>query len=300
MRSNLSRSALSLVPVCLLAAAAVVAVACGPSPGMVAAEPPPPASSAAPAPVPPPVESAPPPAASASAATAGPPAEYVAVVAAADRSADDKALDAGRKPAEFLAFVGVKPGARVAEIAAGGGYTTELLARAVGLTGTVYSTNNKFIVEKFAQKPWTARLALPANRKVVRVEREFDDPLPKEATNLDAVVNVLFYHDTVWMKTNRDQMNKKIYDALKPGGVYVILDHNGKDGSGTADVKTLHRIEEKVVRDEVLKAGFKLGEESTAWRNPSDTRDWNDAPSAAADKRGTSDRFALKFVKPLA
>lgn len=194
--------------------------------------------------------------------------------------------------------MGVKPGARVAEIAAGGGYTTELLARAVGLTGTVYSMNNKFIVEKFAQKPWTARLALPVNRKVVRVERELDDPLPAEATNLDAVVNVLFYHDSVWMQANRDQMNKKIYDALKPGGVYVILDHSGRAGSGTTETKTLHRIEEKVVRDEIVKIGFKLAEESAVWRNPSDTRDWNDAPSAAAERRGKSDRFALKFVKP--
>ena len=158
--------------------------------------------------------------------------------------------------------------------------------------------NNKFILEKFAEKAWSARLAKPVNKNLVRVDREFEDPLPPEAKNLDVVVNNLFYHDTYWLKTDRDKMNKAIFAALKPGGVYCVLDHSGKPGTGAAEVQTLHRIEEKAEREDVEKAGFKLAAESKTWRNPADTRDWNTAPFAAADKRGTSDRFALKFVRP--
>ena len=109
---------------------------------------------------------------------------------------------------------------------------------------------------------------------------------------------VLFYHDTVWMETDRAKMNAAVFKALKPGGIYAIVDHSAKAGSGLADVKTFHRVDEKNVREEILKAGFKLESEASFLRNPTDTRDWNDSPSAAGDRRGTSDRFVLKFVKP--
>jgi predicted methyltransferase len=221
-----------------------------------------------------------------------------AVVDAPDRAEADRALDAGRKPAEMLAFFGIKPGMKVAELGAGGGYTAELLARAVGPTGTVYGQNAKLILERFAEKPWSERLAKPVMKKVVRVDREFGDPLPPEAKDLDAVLMVLFYHDTVWMSIDRDAMNRAIFKALKPGGVFAIVDHSGRDGTGVTEVKTLHRIEEKVVREEVQRAGFRLAAEGSFLKNPADTRDWNDSPSAAGDKRGTSDRFVLKFVKP--
>ena len=221
-----------------------------------------------------------------------------AVVDAPDRDATDKALDAGRKPGELLAFVGIKPGMKVADLAAGGGYTTELLERAVGPSGVVYSQNSPMIVEKFAAKPWAARLAKPVNKNVVKVTRDFDDPLPPEAKDLDAVVMVLFYHDTFWMKVDQAKMNAAVFRALKPGGVYVILDHSGRPGSGTSEVQTLHRIEEAQVRKEVPLAGFKLAADADVWRNPEDKRDWNSSPMAAGEKRGTSDRFALKFVKP--
>jgi predicted methyltransferase len=187
---------------------------------------------------------------------------------------------------------------RVAEISAGGGYTTELLARAVAPDGVVYGQNSKFILERFAEKPWSERLAKPIMKNVVRVDREFDDPLPPEAKNLDAVVNVLFYHDTVWMKTDRMRMNQAIFRALRPGGAYFIIDHSGRPGTGIAEVQTNHRIEEQVVRDEVQKAGFRLAAEADFLRNPADSRDWNASPRAAAERRGTSDRFVLKFVKP--
>ncbi len=225
------------------------------------------------------------------------PPEIRAAVDAPDRSADDRALDGGRKPAELLAFAGLRPGMKVAEIAAAGGYTTELLARAVGTTGTVYGENNKAILGWFG-KPWEARLATPAMKPVVRVDRELDDPLPPEAVGLDAVFIVLFYHDTVWIKADRDRLNAAVFAALKPGGIYVVVDHSARDGAGVSEVESLHRIEESVVRAEIEKAGFRLIETASFLRNPSDPRDWNPSPGAAGAKRGTSDRFVLKFEKP--
>ncbi len=111
-------------------------------------------------------------------------------------------------------------------------------------------------------------------------------------------MSVLFYHDTVWLGTDRDKMNKAVLAALKPGGEYVIVDHSAADGHGTADVKTLHRIEEAAVTQEVERAGFRSAGNAAFLRNPDDARDWNDAPNAAGDRRGKSDRFVLKFVRP--
>jgi predicted methyltransferase len=217
---------------------------------------------------------------------------------AADRSADDRALDAGRKTGKLLEFFGVQPGMRVADLGAGLGYTTEILARVVGPTGSVYAQNPKFVLEKFAEGPWSQRLQRPALKNVVRVDREFDEPLPPEAKDLDVVINILFYHDTVWLKADREKMNRTIFAALKPRGVYGIVDHSAKAGAGVNDVQTLHRIEESVVIEEIQKAGFKLEASADFLRAPSDKRDWNASPRAAGEKRGQSDRFVLRFVKP--
>ncbi len=220
-----------------------------------------------------------------------------AALSAPDRTAADRALDTGRHPAETLAFFGVQKDMRVADLGAGGGYTTELLARVVGPTGRVYGQNTPFILEHFAAKPWAERLARPVNANVVRADRDFDDPLPPEAHDLDAVVMILFYHDTVWMNVDRARMNAAIFRALKPGGVFGIVDHSARAGTGTADVKTLHRIDETVVVKEIEAAGFRLDAEASFLRNPDDARDWNDSPREAAERRGTSDRFVLRFVK---
>jgi predicted methyltransferase len=241
---------------------------------------------------------APPPATAASTPAPDPAATAAAVVAAPDRSPDDRALDAGRHPAEVLALAGLAPGQKVAELFAGGGYTTELLARIVGSQGRVYGQNTRAVLERFAEKPWSARLAKPVNAHVVRVDRELDDPLPPEATGLDAVLMILTYHDSVWQKVDRDKMNAAVFRSLRPGGVYLIVDHSARDGSGTADAETLHRIDEAVVKQEVGHAGFRLATEADFLRNPADPRDWNASPRAAGERRGTSDRFVLKFVKP--
>jgi predicted methyltransferase len=217
-------------------------------------------------------------------------------IAASDRSPEDRALDSGRKPGEVLAFFDVHPEERIGELFAGGGYTSELLAR-MDPRGMIYAQNTPEILEKFARKPWSERMAKPVMAGVHSLERPIDDPFG-DVKDLDLVVFNLNYHDTVWMKADRDKMNKAVFASLKPGGVYGIVDHSAADGSGTRDCETLHRIDEAVVKQEVLAAGFQLAAESSVLRNPADARDWNASPRKAAEKRGTSDRFVLKFVKP--
>jgi predicted methyltransferase len=207
------------------------------------------------------------------------------VVLDPDRLEADRALDAGRHAEELLAFFEVGPGLRLGELGAGGGYSTELVARAVGERGQVFAQNSRVVLERFAAKPWADRLQRPAMRNVVRVDREFDDPFPPEARDLDAVYIVLFYHDTVWMGADRDRMNRAVFSALRPGGSYFIVDHAARAGSGTAAAQSLHRIDEAF---------------GDFLRNPADRRDWNASPRTAGERRGTSDRFALQFVKPAA
>ena len=220
------------------------------------------------------------------------------LLAASDRTDADRKTDEKRHPDQFLQFIGVGPGMYVADLGSGTGYTTELLARAVGASGKVYSQNDPGLVKKFLDKPLSERLAKPANQNVVREDRAFDDPLPADAKNLDLVTNYIFYHDAVSIGVDRDKMNKAVLAALKPGGTYVIVDASAKAGDGVNDTKTLHRIEEGTVKSEVLKAGFTFVSSADFLRNPSDTRDWNSSPGAAGDRKGTEDRFILKFAKP--
>jgi predicted methyltransferase len=186
---------------------------------------------------------------------------------------------------------------KVADLGAGGGYTTELLARAVSPGGVVYAQNNRVLLG-FALDAWVARLARPAMASVVRVDRELESPLPPEAVGLDLVVMNVIYHDTVWMQTDRAAMNRAILASLRPGGAFVVIDSSARAGTGAADAQTLHRIDESLVREEVQAAGFRLAAEAPFLRNPADARDWNSSPRAAAERRGTSDRFVLRFVKP--
>jgi len=220
-----------------------------------------------------------------------------AIVDAPDRTDADRALDQGRRPAELLEFLGVGPGMRVAELVAGAGYTAELLARGVAPNGVLYAENPRVVLEG-AEKAWGERLARPAMKTAVRVDRELEDPLPAEAKDLDLVVVNLVYHDIVLMGVDRDKTNRAIFAALKRGGRYAVIDHSARAGSGTADIRAFHRIDEKTVREEILRAGFVLRTAGSFLRNPSDTRDWNDSPGAAGTRRGLSDRFALIFMKP--
>ncbi len=225
------------------------------------------------------------------------PVDYGALVAAPDRSDADKALDAGRHPTELLALLDVRGGQHVAELQAGGGYTSELLARAVGPTGKVYAQNNAGVLG-FAGAAWQARLDRLAAPQLVRVDRELDAPLPPEARDLDLVVSSLTYHDAVGYGDDRAKMNAAVRAALKPTGRYIVIDHAALPDAPMPEVtKTLHRIPEAFVIAEVEAAGFTLAERSASFANPGDSHDWSAAPSAAGERRGTSDRFALVFTK---
>jgi predicted methyltransferase len=222
-------------------------------------------------------------------------------VAAADRPEADKALDAGRQPAQMLAFFGISPNMKVADLWAGGGYTTELLARVVGAGGKVYSQEPIFPPElKQIEDAWAKRLATPALvHVVVPVHKAVTDPDFQLAPDgsLDAVVINMNYHDLVLQKLDRERINGIVLRALRRGGVYGIVDHSAKPGSGDASLQ-LHRIDEDFLVAEVEKAGFKLAGASAALRNPADDRSWSTSPRVAGEKRGTSDRFMLRFAKP--
>lgn len=220
-----------------------------------------------------------------------------AIVDAADRTEADRRLDAGRRPAELLTFLNIAPGMRVGELVAGAGYTAELLARAVAPGGVVYA-ENPAIVLRSAEEPWRERLARPAMKTVVRVDRELEDPFPPDARDLDLVLVNLVYHDTAALGVDRGKMDRAIFLALRKGGRCAVIDHSARHGVGVADATTLHRMDEDTVRAEMAGAGFVLQTAESFLRNPADMRDWNASPETAGARRGTSDRFALMFVKP--
>lgn len=225
------------------------------------------------------------------------PQALAALVAATDRSDEDREADRRRLPVQMLAFLGVHEGMRVADIGAGTGYTTELLARAVGPDGEVVGHNTPFVLERFAEQGWSARLTKPVNANVTRVDRPFDDPFGTEIRDLDAAINVLFYHDFVWQEVDRAAHNRAVFAALRPGGAYVIIDAHAAAGAGGSVSKTLHRIERTMVVEEVTAAGFVLEDEADFLRNLSDTRDWNALPWRSG-RETFSDKFVLKFRKP--
>jgi predicted methyltransferase len=228
------------------------------------------------------------------------PAAIKDAVAAADRPDADKALDAGRLPAQMLAFFGVAPGMKVADLFAGGGYTTELLSRVVGPTGKVYSQEPVFPPDrKQIEDAWQERLKRPVLANVTPVHKSFSEPdfLPAPPDSLDVVVMNMNYHDIVLQGGDRKPINAAVLKALKKGGVYGIVDHSAIPKSGIESL-SLHRIDESLLTAEVEKAGFKLDAASSVYRHPEDDRTWNTSPRASGDKRGTSDRFMLRFVKP--
>jgi predicted methyltransferase len=223
------------------------------------------------------------------------PKEITDAINSPDRPAADKALDKGRRPDQIMVFYGIKPGMKVADVFAGGGYMTELYSRIVGPTGTVYSQNGPF-PEQFKKigDAWNERLQEPALKNVVKVSKPFDAPdlLPVPPESLDAVIIHLNYHDMVGYKLNRENVNAAVFKALKPGGIYGIVDHSAKPGAGDTQTTTLHRIDEDFLIKDVEKAGFRLYGASSALRHPEDDRTWN-----VFKHRGETDRFMLKFVK---
>jgi predicted methyltransferase len=210
-----------------------------------------------------------------------------------DRPAEDKARDADRRPGQVLAFYGVQPGMKVADLMAGGGYYTELLSRIVGEEGKVYAQNNRISTGPYG-KAMTQRLKDDRLPNVVRLDRELED-LGLPAGGLDAIFLVLFYHDTYWMKVDREKMNQQVMAALKPGGIYAVIDHHAAPASGDRDVKTLHRVDAQLVSREILDAGFEFVGESDVLHNPADDRTINVFDPSI---RGRTDQFIFKFRKP--
>jgi len=196
-------------------------------------------------------------------------------------------MDASRRPAEFLPFTMVKPGMQVLDVAAGGGYTSQLMALSVGPTGKVWAQRVS------PGEAMTKRLADAPQANLVVVLRPFEDPVPEQAPPLDLITLVNNYHDITYLPVDRDKMNQRLFAALKSGGRFVVVDHSAKAGADISSGKTLHRIDQAIVIAEVRKAGFVLEAEGDFLRDPADTRE-----VSSGDAKIPTDKFALRFVKP--
>jgi predicted methyltransferase len=215
--------------------------------------------------------------------------DYEHVVAAPDRSEADRKTDQRRDPVELLAFTGARPGMKVLDMGAGGGYSTELLARAVAPGGVVYGQNSP----ESAKGDAALHARASRVRNIVPVQRPFDDPVPAGVRNLDLITFFFAYHDTPNMGIDRARMNRSLFAALKPGGQLVIADHAARAGDGISVSRTLHRIEESTLQRELEAAGFRLVDHGDFLRNPQDRRDVVVFKSPVK-----VDEFVLKFEKP--
>jgi predicted methyltransferase len=237
------------------------------------------------------------PSASSSPSAASNPGYIAAAVADSNRPDADKLRDANRKPVQTLEFLGVKPGEQIGEILPGGGYFTRIFSKAVGPSGHVYA----LVPEKPANAP--ADLDLAGKVKAIAADPNYSNvtvviqPLTKLVTPVpvDLVFTAQNYHDLHNFPVDVVAFNRTIMAWLKPGGLYVVLDHSAPAGSGLADTKTLHRIDADVVKQEVTAAGFQFVGSSDVLANPADSR-----TTMVFDPsiRGKTDQFILKFRKP--
>jgi len=218
----------------------------------------------------------------------------------ADRPAEDKALDAARKAAEVLIFAGIAPGMTVLDTNSAGGYYTEMLSRTVGETGRVYAHNGAiywaFMKEKEPKRFADGRLA-----NVVQIH-EGKETVDLPEGSLDSAIAVLAYHDYYYTQDSRPggghedvpAVLSSIYNALKPGGSFIIVDHIAPKGTGPDDFDKLHRIDPDYVQKQMENAGFTLAATSDILMNETD--DPKRSPFAEDLRRKTS-RFVYKFVK---
>lgn len=219
---------------------------------------------------------------------------YAAIVAAPDRGDADRKLDTNRAPAEWLAFIGAKPGMQILDIFAVYGWKAELMARAVAPSGKIYAQNSPQGYQRIKDQ-LDARLKTPAGGNIVSIVAPFEDPAPQGMKQgaFDAVTFFYAYHDITYLGVDRPKMLKAIYDALKPGGEFVMGDYSAKAGSGTSAVSTLHRSDEALVTSEIEAAGFTLAAHGDFLRVPSDKRETHSHSSAQP-----VDIYVLKFRKP--
>jgi predicted methyltransferase len=211
------------------------------------------------------------------------------------RPQDDRALDADRRPGEVLAYAGVKPGQTIGEYLPGGGYYTRLLSDIVGPNGKVYALETTTWGQANVDST-RAVVDEPGHGNVVLELSQLGTfALPQK---VDLFWTSLNYHDLhITRYANVDMMtfNKLVFDSLKPGGIYLLIDHAAAAGTGATQSPLLHRIERKRVIREVTAAGFRLVGESDILRNPAD-----DHSKIVFDPaiRWKTDQFILKFRRP--
>jgi len=227
------------------------------------------------------------------------PKYITAGVADSARPAADTQRDADRKPAECLAFAGVKPGDKVAELLPGSGYFTRLFSVIVGPAGKVYAVAPGRPENAAADAPdrAAAARAIAADPHYANVTvsvlraKQFSLPEP-----VDLVWTSQNYHDLHNIpELDVADFDKAVFNALKPGGVFIVLDHAAEAASGFRDTSTLHRIDPEAVKKEVLSAGFRFEGESRVLRNRSDA---HTAKVFDPSIRGHTDQFMLKFRRP--
>jgi predicted methyltransferase len=227
------------------------------------------------------------------------PPNIAAAVADGNRPDADKQRDAERKPAETLTFAGIKHGETIAELLPGSGYYTRLLSIAVGPQGKLFA-----VVPPLPPNSPPNRQDPAARLKVITEDANYANVTvlqqPLATLSVPAPVDLVFtaqnYHD-LHNVPNLDiaAFNKSVFDALKPGGIFLVVDHSAARGSGTRDTATLHRIDEASVEKEVMAAGFKSAGFSRILSNPADPRTAKVFDPAI---RGKTDQFILKFRKP--
>ena len=215
------------------------------------------------------------------------------LVAHEGRTEADRLKDERRKPTRLLPFLELQPGQRVADLGAGDGYTTELIARGIGPEGVLFAQNNSYSLTNFVGKSWPTRLKRTVMKQVVRVDAEFESPLPAEAHSLDLITLLFSYHDVIAGGYDVASMNAAIFSSLRPGGLYVIADHRAAMDASESVEKEKHRIKESKVISQVETAGFILVEEAHFLDDPSD-----DLTAISYKIDFKTDRFLLKFRKP--
>jgi predicted methyltransferase len=227
------------------------------------------------------------------------PAYISAAIADPGRPAEDKDRDANRKPGETIEFAGIKPGMQVAELIPGKGYFTRLFSKVVGPKGHVYALSppRRATAKPEDPDPVAATAAIAKDPGYSNVTATAVNPaeitLPEQ---VDVVFTAQNYHDFHNSQTlDLAAFNKLVFNSLKPGGVYIVLDHAAAAGSGSRDTSTLHRIDPETVKSEVTAAGFKFDGESKVLANSAD-----DHTAKVFDPaiRGKTDQFIFKFRKP--
>jgi predicted methyltransferase len=221
------------------------------------------------------------------------PAYIQAAISDSARPASDTERDGNRAPGATLVFAGVKPGMQVIELAPGKGYYTRLLSAVVGPQGKVYAITSPPRPDSPAPAV-QAIAADPHYSNVTVIMSKIADLKPPEG--VDLVWTSQNYHDFHNIpNVDVATINRGMFQALKSGGIYLVLDHSAPAGSGTSDTNTLHRIDEDTVKQEVESAGFKLVGESNILRNKADPRT---AKVFDPSIQGHTDQFILKFTKP--